>query len=72
MTELIGFTAGALAVLGVVLNNHRLRACFIVWLVSNAITAGLHSYAGLWSLAVRDVIFFALAVHGWVKWGKKL
>lgn len=70
MIELIGAIATALAIGGVLLNNHRLRVCFLVWLVSNAITLGLHLHAGLFSLAARDVAFLLLAVHGWVKWGR--
>ena len=71
MTELIGTIATVLAIAGVLLNNHRLRVCFLVWMVSNALTLGLHLHAGLYSLAVRDAAFLLLAVHGWVKWGRK-
>lgn len=71
MLELIGAAAGILAILGVWLNNHRRRACFLVWLVSNAGSLGLHLNAGLWSLAGRDAVFLVLAVHGWICWGRK-
>jgi hypothetical protein len=36
--EIIGTAATVLAVAGVVLNNRRRRACFAVWLVSNALS----------------------------------
>ena len=70
MTELFGTIAGLLAIIGVIANNRRLRWCFIVWLISNAISAALHAHAGMWSLAARDVVFFILAVDGWIRWGR--
>ena len=75
--ELIGWLASAGAVAGVLLNNHRLRACFLVWLCTNAISGGLHlrGYAlgdgAMLSLAARDAVFMLLAVHGWWKWRPK-
>ena len=71
MTETLSAIAGILAIVGVVLNNRRLRACFVIWILSNLMSAGLHVDAGLWSLAVRDLVFLCLAVEGWVKWGRK-
>jgi len=66
--ECISTLANVLAVWGVLLNNHRRRRCFVVWMFSNSLTAAIHLYAGLWSLLVRDVLFLALAVHGYIAW----
>jgi len=71
MIELISAITGIFAVAGVILNNYRMRACFIIWFVSNAASAGIHLYSGLWSMAVRDLIFLGLAVHGWTCWSRK-
>ncbi|HUV63640.1 MAG TPA: nicotinamide mononucleotide transporter [Sedimentisphaerales bacterium] len=71
MSEIIGTIATILAVTGVVLNNRRMRVCFVIWLVSNALSCYLHVGAGLFSLAARDAIFSVLAVEGWLIWGKK-
>jgi nicotinamide riboside transporter PnuC len=71
LIETISIIATAIAIAGVVLNNHRMRACFVVWMFSNAITLGIHLSAGLYGLAGRDLAFLALAVHGWVKWGRR-
>jgi len=60
-----------LAVAGVVLNNRLNIACFSVWIVSNLIFAVIHIKTGLWSIAVRDVVFIFLAVEGWRQWSKK-
>ena len=69
MAELIGLIAGALAVIGVLMNNRLVRHCFLLWMVSNLLSAGLHVSVGLWSLTARDIVFFVLAVEGWLMWG---
>ena len=75
--EIIGWLATAGAISGVVLNNYRLRWCFVVWLCTNAISATLHvrgyalGDAAMLSLACRDMVFMVLAVHGWFAWGRK-
>lgn len=68
MIELLGIISGVLGVVGVLLNNRKLRVCFLVWLVSNGISCGLHMHAGLWSLAARDALFFLLSLDGWRRW----
>jgi nicotinamide riboside transporter PnuC len=69
--ELFGTIATVIAVVGVVLNNRRLRWCFLLWLVSNSITAIIHVHAGIWSLFARDVLFLLLAVEGWWRWRQR-
>lgn len=69
--EIVGAIATILAVTGVITNNRRIRACFLLWMVSNALTGAIHAQASIWSLVVRDVIFFILAIEGWFKWGRK-
>jgi nicotinamide riboside transporter PnuC len=70
MIELIGTIATALAIAGVILNNRRLRWCFLLWMVSNSLTLGIHAQTGVWSLVVRDAVFLVLAIEGWIKWGR--
>lgn len=69
--EIAGIIATIFAVIGVITNNRRLRVCFLLWLVSNGLTGAIHVHAGIWSLVVRDAIFFVLAIEGWIKWGRK-
>ena len=69
--EILGTVATVAAIIGVILNNHRRRTCFIVWLGSNGITLSVHLALGVYSLAARDAAFLALAVHGWFQWGRK-
>ena len=71
MIELIGTIATILAITGVVLNNRRLRVCFLLWLCSNSLTLAIHAQTGIWSLVARDAIFLILAVEGWVRWGRR-
>ena len=71
MIEIIGTIALILSVLGVILNNRKLRVCFLIWLVSNTLCFIIHISIGVWSLMIRDFIFTILAIEGWFKWGKK-
>ena len=71
MIEIFGIIATALAVIGVVFNNRKLIACFYLWFVSNAITAGIHLEAEIYSLLIKDLIFFVLAIEGLFRWRKK-
>lgn len=61
--------ATGLAVVGVLLNNAKIRWCFPVWFASNILCLVYHLRAGLWGMAARDVIFMGLAVAGWFQWG---
>jgi len=67
----IGTIGTVIAIVGVWLNNRRIRICFACWGISNILTLAIHVHAGIWSLALRDAIFLVLAIEGWIKWGKK-
>ena len=71
MYGIFEFVAVVLAVAGVVFNNYKVRWCFVIWLVSNAITLYYHVDNELGWLAARDVVFCGLAVHGWIVWGRR-
>ena len=64
----LGWIATCVAVSGVLLNNAQSAWCFPLWMVSNSLTAAIHIRTRLWALASRDLIFLALAVHGWRQW----
>ena len=70
MLEIVGIISGILAVVGVFLNNYKMKVCFVVWLISNALSAYCHYDLELNSLLWRDLVFLALAVHGWLQWSK--
>ena len=71
MIEIIGTIALILSVLGVILNNRKLRVCFLIWLVSNTLCFIIHISTGVRSLMIRDLIFIILSIEGWIRWGKK-
>lgn len=71
MLEILGTIGTVIAIAGVILNNYRMRACFIVWLVSNSMALAVHLIVGPWSFVARDLIFIGLAVHGWIVWKRK-
>ena len=68
MLEIIGLVSTVIAVSGAWLINLKVRYCFLLWMVSNTLSALIHVHTGPWSLVVRDIIFLALAVQGWRKW----
>jgi len=75
--EIIGWLATIGAISGVVLNNYRLRWCFVVWLCTNAISMGLHARGylngdgAMLALTCRDTVFMLLAVQCWWAWGRE-
>ena len=69
--EILSTLATVIAIAGVILNNHRKKECFILWLVSNSMTLAVHLHAELWAMSGRDMIFIALAIDGLRRWSKK-
>ena len=69
-TELFSLVAMVLAVVGVILNNNQLTSCFWVWMASNTMCAVIHLRSKLWTMAIRDVIFIGLAIHGLIMWSQ--
>ncbi len=66
--EIIGLIATGIAVTGVVTNNAQVIWCFPLFLVSNNLSLYLHVRGRMGSLILRDAIFIALAVAGWIQW----
>jgi nicotinamide riboside transporter PnuC len=60
----------AISLVGVILNVQRKRSCFAFWIVSNAGWAIIDFNAGLPEQGVLFVIYFGLAVWGYVRWGR--
>jgi len=61
----------ALSIIGVVLNNYRNRACFIIWGFTNAIWATYDFRIGAWEQGILMTVYFCLAIWGWIQWGKE-
>ena len=71
LNEILGIGALILGVLGCLLNNRKLRICFVVWLISNTLNGIVHFRVDVWSLVIRDIVFSILVIDGWFRWGKK-
>ncbi|MCJ7778845.1 MAG: nicotinamide mononucleotide transporter family protein [Sedimentisphaerales bacterium] len=70
MIETIGAISTVIAIIGVLANNRKLRWCFLLWMVSNALSLAIHADAAIWSLVARDAMFLVLAFDGWFRWKK--
>lgn len=53
---------------GVILNNHKRKECFYLWMIGNAGWAFVDYQAGLYVQCLLFVTYFALAVHGIWNW----
>lgn len=70
MGSMFAWAATIVALAGTVLNCKRIRACFALWLVTNAMWFAWDVAHGLESRAVLDAVQFALAGWGLYEWGK--
>ena len=70
MIEIVGTIALVLGVLGALLINRKFKICFAVWAISNIISACIHGWLGVWSLVLKDIIYLALCIEGWIRWGR--
>jgi|APSaa5957512622_1039677.scaffolds.fasta_scaffold214144_1 nicotinamide riboside transporter PnuC len=69
--EIVGAATAVVAIAGVILNNRRRRCCFLLWIGSNAASAMIHMSTDpiIWTMVARDLLFLALAIDGWRRWG---
>ncbi len=63
-------TAGS--VIGQVLLARKYIENWPVWVLVNTVSVALFAYKGLWLTALLYVIFFALAIAGYLRWKKML
>ena len=68
---IISFVALVLSLAGNALINFRKRIGFFVWIASNVAWIAVNMMGTPnWSQIVMFVVYVALNVHGWFKWGK--
>lgn len=60
----------ALSLLGVWLNIHGYRICFVIWAVTNASWAIIDLRHGLPQQAALQTVYFTLSLYGIWKWGR--
>jgi nicotinamide mononucleotide transporter len=63
-------TAGSLV--GTVLLGRKYIENWLLWLIVNAASIALFAYKGLHLTTLLYVIFFLLAIWGWLGWRKRL
>jgi len=57
-----------LSLIGVVLNIHGYRVCFVLWAITNAIWAVADYRHGLPQQAALQAVYFGLSIYGIVRW----
>ena len=62
------WTIAAASLVGVVLNIRRKRACFAVWMATNASWCAVDAHARLYAQAALMAVYAGLAVWGFVAW----
>jgi hypothetical protein len=70
MLTTIAWIGTIIAIAGNVLINHRHRAGYVAWWISNAIIIITSAITGNWPILGLFAVYQVLAVHGFIKWGK--
>ena len=69
--DVMSFAALVLSLAGNALINFRKRIGFFVWILSNVALIAVNMMGTPnWSKIAMFVVYVALNVHGWFKWGK--
>lgn len=58
----------AVSIVGVILNIYGRRACFWIWIVTNAVWFAYDLWLGAYPQAALFAVYFALAVWGLCVW----
>lgn len=66
--SLVMWILTTLSVVGVVLNIHKNRICFVIWCLTNAGWAVIDYRAGLYQQAALFGLYFALSIWGLWQW----
>ena len=59
-----------LSIIGVILNAHKKRVCFLVWMFTNFTWMVIDFRAGIPAQGTLFAVYFCLAIYGWVTWKK--
>lgn len=70
MGSVFAWAATLVALAGTVLNCKKIKACFYLWLITNAMWLAWDVSQGLPSRALLDAVQFALAAWGIYEWSK--
>ena len=70
IAQVFTWAATLIALVGTVLNCKKIKACFILWLITNAMWFLWDMSQGLQSRAILDAVQFVLAGWGLYEWGR--
>ena len=70
LASIFTWAATLIALTGTVLNCKKIKWCFALWLITNAMWFAWDMHIGLWSRAMLDAVQFALAAWGIYEWSK--
>ena len=56
------------SIIGTIANIYKKRWCFIIWLFTNGFWCIYDISIGAYSQAFLFAVYFALAIHGLIKW----
>jgi nicotinamide riboside transporter PnuC len=71
MFDVLFWCLTVLSIVGVVLNIQKDRNCFSIWMFTNASWAYIDFIKGIPQQAVLFMVYFCLAVWGYLNWSGK-
>lgn len=66
--QTVGWAITAMSLIGVVLNIHHKRSCFIIWGVTNFAWCVIDARHGIYSQAALQAVYLGLSFYGYRKW----
>jgi len=65
---IFSWTLAVISLIGVILNLYKIRACFYLWVGTNAAWMAVDFYFGIYAQSALFATYMVLAVIGIVKW----
>lgn len=59
------------SLIGVVMNIHRDKRAFCIWIVTNSLWCWIDFARGLYSQAALMAVYVGLAIYGLIEWSRK-
>jgi len=66
--ELFKWFVAVASLVGVMLNIHHQRSCFLVWGFTNFSWTVVDAWHQVYAQAALQTVYCGLSVYGWIKW----
>lgn len=66
--DLLSWIIAIFSLAGVILNTHKNKWCFVIWIFTNGFWCVFDLCKGLYSQSLLFFIYFCLAIYGFFKW----